>query len=214
MKILFIHRSVGQQLLDYGNLRNLLNTHRIQLDDLNQNTNRLTHNDRSSERVKGKIPGNNTNPKNLAALFDAWPGIFEQYDAIMIKSCYPNSRIDSEREYLAVQNNYRTIIAAAQQHAKDLIILTTPPLRPSATNRSQKTRCDQLADWLTEQSTPHLLVFDFRSELKDNTGALRRQYRRLLPFDQHPKPRAYQEIAPKLVESIAQKFSVLYDTNS
>lgn len=205
MKVLFIHRSVGQHLIKYGGLRQLLQTHSIKFDDFNSNDGVLTHNDGTTKNNVITMPGNNTNPDNLEAYFKNWDRKLDEYDLVMIKSCYPNSSIKSAEQLEMIKNQYTQIIKSFNDHKKQPLILTTPPLRPLMTNRLEVTRAESLAEWLKAQTSKNIHVFDFRNQLTDRKGYLRAGYRHWsMPWDNHPKARAHKAIAPVLANFIAK----------
>ncbi len=145
-KILFLHRSVGENLIRDGKMYELIATHGDdELSDFNQNTRVLRDAD-GSRKTDMVMPGGNTTPRDFAALFrddyhSPLKDLTMEFDAIVIKSCYPNSNIKSSDELHEVQNYYRSIAQYLTQHAdKKLIILTSPPLIPLLTNRANATR--------------------------------------------------------------------------
>lgn len=205
MKILFIHRSVGHHLIQQGKLRELLANKNVVLDDYDNNSGILTHGDGSILNNAIVMPGDNTNPDNLADFFTEWPDILTGYDLIMIKSCYPNSHIRNESQLSMVKNSYNTIIKSFKVRNKQLLILTSPPLRPLFTDKTEAWLSSELADWLVS-SDASIRVFDFHHMLAETEGRykgmLKREYRRLLPFDNHPNKKAHQTIAPMIVDMI------------
>jgi hypothetical protein len=204
-KVLFIHRSVGHYLVEQGRLRERLSSKDIALDDYDNNSGILTQSDGSTAGEAITMPGNNTNPDNLAEFFGGWPNILDDYDIIMIKSCYPNSHIKDAAQLATIKNSYNSIIKSFSEHNKPLFILTSPPLRPLFTNATEARLSGELADWLVSLANGKVRVFDFHHLLAEatgrNAGMLKRQYRRLLPFDNHPNQKAHQTIAPQLVEN-------------
>lgn len=208
MRILFIHRSVGHNLIQQGSLRVLLRQKGFELDDYDNNNGLLTHSDGSIENSAITMPGNNTNPHNLADFFSQWNPILDPYDIVMIKSCYPNSRIKSEPQLADIKKQYQRIFQAFADRPKQrLIVLTSPPLRPVFTNLDEAKRAQQLAAWLMGQASNTIHVYDLHSTLAEpvgeHQGMLKRSYRRLMPWDNHPNRLANQTVAPELVESIA-----------
>jgi len=203
VKILFIHRSVGQHLLIYGDLRAKLEVKGIKLDDYNNNAGTLTQNDGTTDNSVISMPGNNTNPDNLEAFFSNWNGVLNNYNLIMTKSCYPNSHIKSDEQLEKIKTQYTSIINAFNNHKKSLLILTTPPLRPITTNNSEAERADELANWLVNQAKGNIHVFDFRKMLANKRGMLKAGYRHWsMPWDNHPKAIAHKTIAPQLATYI------------
>lgn len=210
-KALFIHRSVGHHLLRYGKLRDLLNAESIELDDYDNNKGLLTYDDGIVEKDAIQMPGDNTNPDNLADFFASWESILDDYDLIIFKSCYPNSHIKSEAQLDEIKHSYNTIIQTFEKHNKNLIIITTPPLRPSSTNSIEAKLASDLADWLVGLSSSRVTVFDLHRLYSEangkHAGMLKQEYRRLLPWDNHPNANAHQTAAPLLAQFVVSKLS-------
>lgn len=208
MKVLFIHRSVGHHLLAQGKLRELLSREKIVLDDYDNNSGILTYSDGRTLRDAITMPGNNTNPNNLAEFFSEWPEVLNGYDLIMVKSCYPNSHIKNETQLSEIKENYTSIIKSFAGRNIQLLILTSPPLRPLFTSTRESQLSSELAHWLVSLDWAGVQVFDFHHALSEITGKhegmLKREYRRLLPFDNHPNKKSHQDIAPKLAEIIGK----------
>lgn len=206
-KLLFIHRSVGHHLIEQGELRGLLENKGIALDDYDNNSGILTQGARELKDVIA-MPGHTTNPDNLAQFFTDWPDVLNGYDIIMIKSCYPNSHIKSKAQLTKMKDSYSSIIKSFAHHNTRLVIVTSPPLRPLLTNKTEAQLASELAHWLVSLSGEGVQIFDFHHLLSENEGEqggmLRREYRRLLPFDNHPNKKAHRALAPKLVEMIAE----------
>jgi hypothetical protein len=204
--VLFIHRSVGHHLIEQGHLRELLKDKAIDFDDYDNNSGILTRSDATSANDAIRMPGNNTNPDNLAEFFSGWPELLNSYDLIMVKSCYPNSHIKDEAQLDKIKASYKSIIKSFNDHNKRLLILTSPPLRPLFTNQTEARLSGELADWLTSVAGGNVQVFDFHHALAEtdgrHKGMLKRKYRRLLPFDNHPNQKAHQAIAPQVVDVI------------
>lgn len=207
-RLLFIHRSCGTNLLRQGNVRKLLDLD-IQLDDYNQNIDKLTdsYGNRSFFRIE--FAGRDTTPKAYALFFnEANEGhtqlqyILNAYDGIIIKSCYPNNAIADEQALTELKECYTAIAAFFASHPdKTLGIVTTPPLVSSKTNPQEAANARLLAEWLKNtEFGGNVRVFDFYGRLADaNTNTLRKEYRRLwtklgIP-DSHPNRKANRGIA-------------------
>ena len=216
MKLLFIHRSVGHNLILHGNLRERLHQAipGLLFDDYDQNYDVLTHDDLHSEKPGLVFPGGNTRPEDFADIFTdkatpeatAIRDMALAYDVVILKSCYPNSNIRSPAELDAVQGCYRQIAKffAADRPNKQLIILTSPPLRKNRTSMGNAQRARILAEWLAaEPHGPNTTVFNFFAELADARGFLRKEYQTVWPWDSHPSPKASREIAPRLTNFLA-----------
>ncbi len=210
-KVLFIHRSVGHHLLQYGKLRDLLNSGAVELDDYDNNNGLLTRSNGKVEKNVIQMPGNNTNPDNLADFFASWATILDDYDLIIFKSCYPNSHIKNEAQLDEIKNSYNNILQSFKEHDKDLVIITTPPLRPLSTNSTEAKLASDLAKWLVGLFQDNVMVFDLHHLYSEAAGKyagmLKQEYRRLLPWDNHPNAKAHQTAAPILAKLIVSKLS-------
>jgi hypothetical protein len=208
---LFIHRSVGENLINDGSLYRLVREagSPFMLSDFNQNTGVL----RSSQETRKtfwKFPRGDTKPADFAELFSFEkqqandPTLTEimKYDIILIKSCYPNSNIKNLEQLEQTQGNYQSIVSFFNvQPTKKLVILTSPPLVPLKTNIGNAARARTLATWLSDNKLAgNVFVFNLFNELADkSTGILREDYRHMLPWNAHPNALASRTIAPKLV---------------
>jgi hypothetical protein len=144
-RVLFIHRSVGRNLLHDGRVRELLGANAtVSLDDYDQNIDVLASGN-TRQKLGLIFPGNDTKPQDYAAIFstvisNAHAPILKlalDYDVIVIKSCYPNSHIVSDAQLEEIKGHYQSIADYfAKLPTKQLIILTSPPLVPFKTNAS------------------------------------------------------------------------------
>ncbi len=215
--VLFIHRSVGRNLLRDGSLREQFEAAmvgrgmRARLDDYDSNTRLLT---RGPTREKWVMPGDNTNPDNLVRLLvGEMPKLLDrvmEYDLVVVKSCYPNNAISRDDQLALVKGEYGMMGRAFEQwSAKQLVILATPPLRPSRTNAAEARRARELADWLVgTKLAPNVSVFDLYGRLAAREGAeagmLKRAYRRWWPWDSHPNAAASRKVVPQIVEFLVE----------
>ncbi len=214
-RVIFLHRSVGNNLINDADVYGLLRPrHDIVLCDFDQNTSTL-RDDTSARKTEYAMPGGNTRPQDYAQLFciDAPSTLKDfvmQHDIVIIKSCYPNSNIRSVDELETIKRYYQSIAQFfARHHTKRLLIMTSPPLTPSMTNTTNAARARELSSWLVSQKfTDDVLVYDLFDRLAADNGRqanmLRRDYRRLLPFDSHPNRQASQHIAPHFISAIIQ----------
>ncbi|MFZ1812349.1 MAG: hypothetical protein WAU02_02365 [Candidatus Saccharimonadales bacterium] len=184
----------------------------ISFADFNQNTSVL-RDANGSRTTEYEMPSGNTTPRDFAELFSenyssSLKDFVMTHDVIIIKSCYPNSNIKSAEELQTIKNYYRSIAAFfARRPDKQLIIMTSPPLIPLLTTNQNAVRAHELATWLSlEDFGTNTRVFNFfdllAADSNRHANMLRRDYRRLLPFDAHPNKLASQTIAPKLVKFI------------
>ena len=213
--VLFIHRSVGENLIRDGGLYRLVREAGAQftLTDFNQNTHVL-RSAQGTRKIFWKFPGNDTTPADFAELFSfekqqaSDPTLTEimQHDIIIIKSCYPNSNLKNEEELEAAQKHYQFIVSFFNvQPTKKLVILTSPPLVPLKTNLENAARARALASWLSDNTlAKNVFVFNLFDALAvspdgKQPNLLKKSFRRKLPWDAHPNELASRTIAPKLV---------------
>ena len=71
-KLLFIHRSVGENLIVEGDLYNRITAKKLTLEDFNQNT-QVLRSLNSNTKMNIQMPGSNTNPDNYSKLFSEEP---------------------------------------------------------------------------------------------------------------------------------------------
>lgn len=214
--VLFIHRSVGQNIIRDGAIYDLVEKsgREFLLSDFNQNTGMLTDWNKPPRQTGWTFSGNDTTPADYAQLFsnerlrsgDSMLKAILDHDLIAIKSCYPNSNIRSDRELATLQTNYQQITSFfAQQTRKKLIILTSPPLLWYMTTEANAARARKLSRWLVSTDFgPNIFVYDLFDDLASKPGelqanTLRKAYRRWLPFDPHPNARASRAIAPRVI---------------
>ncbi|MCA9349138.1 hypothetical protein KC878_03265 [Candidatus Saccharibacteria bacterium] len=209
MKTLFIHRSVGNNLINDSRLYNrLYKSNAGQFADYDNNTG-ILRTISSSLKLGLSFPNNNTRPVDYALLFSELGAkeyselykLVMSYDRIIIKSCYPNSNIKNDQELQQIKDYYLRIKKHFTKTKKQLIIMTSPPLRPSSTSSENAARARKLANWLAGQKFgKNIGVFDFFDLLANKQNYLKREYRRLIWLDNHPNKRAAIEIAPKFIE--------------
>jgi len=178
----------------------------VKLDDYDNNTGIFTRHDYSISFGDLEILGGNTNPDDFDNLFKVWPTLLNKYDLIMIKSCYPNSHIKSREQLEEIEAHYLSIFKSFVSHKKDLLILTSPPLRPLFTNSNEAALSSELADWLVKNAPKHVKVFDLHHKLSEENGRhkgmLKRKFRRFALWDNHPNRKANKIITPKICELV------------
>lgn len=196
-KVLFIHRSVGRNLLKDGGLAQLI----VKADSS------IDFKDIDNNKQKG-VPGDDTKPADYAKYFS---NNSCDEDLVIIKSCYPNNAIKSDQGLEQLKESYSAIISGYLKNSKGkLLIMTTPALRPLHTNPEEAARARELAEWLKVLKTDNRVsIFDFYDLLAEPKGdkhanMLRRQYMRLGPWDNHPNKAASRHIAPILAKKIVE----------
>jgi hypothetical protein len=221
-KVLFIHRSVGDNLIRYGHLRELIvqANQPFEFSDYNQNTDTLTDSSGVQTKPGFRFPGNDTKPEDFAAIFNdnteaQYIPILDEafhYDLILLKSCYPNSNIQSGKQLQQIKGYYESVANFfAKYPQKQLVIMTSPPLVPLRTKWAAATLARQLATWLSKVELPDNVrvfnLFDLLAapEGEKQANMLRREYRRWMPFDSHPNNKASKSVAHLLVDFLMQQ---------
>jgi hypothetical protein len=225
--VVFLHHSVGRNLIDQGNVRALFSQEGYQFWDHDYNTIGLTRPDGTRTHTSYGIPGGkgggNTDPEGLAAMFaqpvhDPSDNAFSrlmQHKVLIFKSCFPNSAITSDDMLEQQKRWYLRIREVIDQHpAKVFIFLTSPPLHPEATTSEEAARARALANWLASDAFlaghSNLFVFDFFDLLADqDTDMLRRDYQRDPDeADSHPNAMANRTIGPLFVDFVDEAVQV------
>ena len=214
MRIIWLHHSCGQNLIEQGRVREGLTTLGCEFYDHGYNEEGLRLADGSYAGYNYDIPGDNTDPDGLAQLFgqplhDQPDNAFSQlmqYDVIAFKSCFPTSNIGSDEQLAEYQSYYRAIRDRIAQHPDKLFItVTQPPQVPGASDPEEATRARALANWLQSSDylagLPNLVTFDFFGQLAGNDNFLRPEYR-MDDYDAHPNERANQVIGPRFVQFV------------
>lgn len=218
--VIFLHHSVGNNLINQGNLRQLFQQQSIDFWDQGYLYDGLRD---PSGQVTGfwyPVPGDNTDPDGLARVFAQQPRALPvnalsgllQHEVIIFKSCYPNSNISSMEHLQSLQQLYTGMRASMAQHPEKIfVLLTSPPLNPAETTAENARYARQMAEWLLSEDfrggQENLFVFDFYSLLAENDpssadyGMLRAPYRD--GADSHPNAAANQAIAPQLVDFVS-----------
>jgi Carbohydrate binding domain (family 11) len=216
VRIIFLHHSCGQNLIDQGGVREGLTALGYEFYDHGYNGDGLRLADGSYTGTNFDIPDDNTDPNGLAVLFaqplhDPPDNAFSrlmQYDVIIFKSCFPNSNIGDDEQLAQDKSYYLSIRDRIDQYPDKLFIaVTQPPQVPGSSNRDEAQRARALADWLKSDEFlaghPNLRTFDFFDQLAGDDNFLRREYR-IDNQDAHPNEQANQEIGPRFVDFIDQ----------
>ncbi len=218
-RIIFLHHSVGKNILQQGGLRDSLLEMGI--------------------FVKGATYGDEIGqftdvchwtPKFSADFdqilkFKNHPNVYytddRRNDIIMFKSCFPNSDISGEgsgsgdptsRERTIA--NYRAAFEEiGKQFAKHpdrlIIYWTTPPLTPASTTPEAAKRAREFNNWVTgeylssyRQKTGlnNFYVFDLYSILSDDSNVLRQEFRPEDATNSHPNEVANTTVARHFME--------------
>jgi hypothetical protein len=227
VKALFVHHSVGGQLLQAGRLRDLLAEQArrggptVQLWD--HDYNRIGLSDADGRRLDRSfpVPDDNTDPSGLVKLAAADGGAAPYlaellgFDVVLMKSCFPNSGIRSDQAFDALQGSYRQLFEAVAGWTTSAVLLTSPPLTPFHTDAEQAARAIRMARWLADVDKPaNLHVFDLFGVLAEpsgrHAGMLRKAYRRRFRMpDSHPNDAGAQAGARALADYLAPRWAEL-----
>ncbi len=217
--IIFLHHSVGRNLIEQGGVRQLLTDAGYQFWDHDYNYIGLTDPDGNPTGYSYTIPGDNTDPDGLYRIFrqsllplplNAFSGLM-QHEVIIFKSCYPASDIVSEEDLQARKQMYIEMRNVMDRYPEKLfIVVTQPPLNPAETNLEIAARARAFAEWLKSEEYlaghPNIVTYDLFGQLaEDRDGSpdynmLRAAYRE--GTDSHPNLLANQTIGPDFVKFI------------
>lgn len=219
--VIFLHHSVGRNLIHQGEVRERLTEAGFQFWDHDYNWEGLSRPDGTLAGYSYSIPDDNTNPDGLARVFSQpvfpWPlnalsGLL-QHEVIIVKSCFPNSNIRSDEQLDEVQGYYLAIRERMGQFPDHLfIIVTSPPLNPAETLPDAAARARALSRWLQSDeflaSYPNIAVFDLFGLLAEDDptapdfNMLRADYRE--GTDSHPNLLANKVVGPIFADFIIQ----------
>lgn len=217
--VIFLHHSVGRNLINQGGVRERLTAAGFQFWDHDYNWEGLSRPDGTLTGYSYGIPDDNTDPEGLARLFVqrvyAWPlnafsGLL-QHEVIVFKSCFPASSIVSDAQlaqYKAWYLEMREVMDRYPDHI--FIAVTPPPLNPAETDPETAARARAFADWLASDDFlaghPNVFTFDLFGLLAEDDPAapdrnmLRAEYRE--GSDSHPNQKANEAIGPQFADFI------------
>lgn len=221
--VIFLHHSVGENLIGEGGVRALLTELGYQFWDHGYNQKGLVRPDGMSTGAHYGIPGalsrGDTDVGGLARLFaqpvtDPPDNAFSrlmQHEVIIVKSCFPNSAIKSDDMQEQFQAWYLQMRDVMDQHPDRIFILvTSPPLHPLKTSADEATRARNITNWLRSdeylKGHPNIFVFGFFDLLADpDTNMLHAKYQKNADeADSHPNRSANEIIGPQFVEFVIQ----------
>lgn len=209
MKVLFIHRSVGQQLVDCLRARQDFT---FDLYDLNANTNTMIGAQGLSIESSLVVREGDTSPAGLAAFFGTASKSrdvrteLETFDVIAFKSCYSASALASEdaltEQMAAYGGQIADYISAAPM--RQFLIVSPPPRRRLMTTKANAARAARFATWLEgfAGDRANCSFFDLFGALS-KAETLSPRYTRLLPFDQHPNDAGAAMASERLLVSLS-----------
>lgn len=221
-KIIFLHHSTGEALIAEEGVRERLTALGYEFYDHGYNDDGLRLANGQPANMNFNIPDDNTDPDGFNAIFaqpltspprNAFSHLM-QYDVIAFKSCFPTSDIQSNEQLEEYKTYYRNIRTVMDKYPnKIFIVVTPPPLVPSATNATIAARARAFANWLKSaeylNGHPNIFTFDFFNLLAESNPSARdynmlRAAYRADPNDSHPNERANREIGPQFADFIAR----------
>lgn len=229
-KVLFIHHSIGANLIQDGHLRKHLRGLKPELEFWDHNYNLANifprlwaklSNKKGLTGPQGQYLGedydltiSNNSPKEFAEIFsrpksDPTLAAILTYDLIAFKNCYPTTIINSDSQLALDQKYYLEIKQSISEYQdKKFILITPPPARRERTNHENSARAKELVNWLLSKdynsSQSNIFIFDLFGLLADESGMLKKEYTRFNPFDSHPNRLASEQIAPLFVHFLAK----------
>lgn len=213
---LFVHRSVGMNMLADADVRSRLDG--VALSDLDANTN--TFSDASSQPTESLLDmsSGNTNPDGLADFFarcsaDQRAGDqLAAFDVVAFKSCYTASGIDSDDKLDEYRDHYLGPIAdwIADHPRQRFVVISPPPRRRLLTSPAAAKRAREFSQWLATFAADRRNVeyLDLFGLLADDGDLLARSYRRLAVWDQHPNERGSRTGGERLADTLQRAAAV------
>ena len=217
--IVFLHHSVGNNLIEQGEVREGLLEAGYDFWDHNYNHIGLRDPDGKFTGYSYNVPNDNTDPDGLARIFDQHIYSFPvntlsglmQHEVIALKSCFPTSDIIDQEQLEQKKAWYLEMRAVMDQHPEKIfIILTQPPLNPASTTLEIAARASSLANWLTSaeflNGHPNVFTYNFFHYLAESDPTatdfdkLRQEYRQ--GTDSHPNRLANETIGPLFIDFI------------
>lgn len=204
MKLLFIHRSVGQQIIDC--VRENKNMNNIEIYDLNANDNTLTNAVGSTTKDHPlTVPDGDTSPEGLARFFERaledkknTNAPLSKFDIITFKSCYSANNIRSQRQLESYKDAYSGTIAAYIQAnpEKKFVIISPPPRKSLLTTTRSSHLAKEFSVWLAKfsENNQNCAYFNLFDTLSDN-NILAKKFCRRAPWNQHPNQSGAQKAA-------------------
>ena len=212
---LFIHHSVGRQIIREGGLRQKLAAivPGLELWDHDYNKPGLSDGSGSPVGTSLPIPGDNTDPDGLLTILRGiaagkpWAAGAGVFDLLMLKSCFPNSGIRSDADAAALKEIYQEMREIALGLPQAVILLSSPPLALESTRPGQAARAADVATWLGSAWTgPRLAYVNIFDTLTYRSGpargTLRFGYRTRRPRDSHLGAAGAEAAASAIVPAV------------
>ncbi len=223
--IIFVHHSVGRNLLQEGAIREELSQLGaargldLRLWDHDYNDIGLTDPQGQTLGYSFQIPGDDTDPDGW---HDIWTtgnatrdSLLSRFTVIAFKSCYTASAITSDAQLADYQRWYGEMAQVFDAHPDRLfVVLSPPPRHRLATDLDDADRARAFADWLGSPAFlaghPNVAFFDLFDQLahpddgSDVRNMLRYDYERShTDGDSHPNVTANATVGPRLAAFLA-----------
>jgi hypothetical protein len=212
---LFIHHSVGGQIIQQGGLRQKLSEAMpsLELWDHHYNGVGLSDGGGSSLGTSFPIPGDNTDPDGLLAILqgieadELWAARARTFDVLILKSCFPNNAIGSDADATSLKEIYQQMREVAVALPQAVVLVSSPPLVFEATRPDQAARATDIAAWLGANWIGPRLgyanIFDpLTYQFGPAQGTLRLGIRRMRPRDSHLAVAGAQAAASAIVPAV------------
>jgi hypothetical protein len=213
--IIFLHHSVGESLIEQGNVRQRLTDMGYDFYDHGYNDDGLVLADGTWTGSNFDVPDDNTDPDGFADIFaqplhdppDNTFSYLMQYDVIAFKSCYPVSDIQSDEQLDEYESYYLSMRDRMDEYPdKVFVVVTPPPQVPANTDAETAARARAFAEWLGSDEYlsghPNVFTFDFFDLLADpSDNTLRLDYQ-AEEEDAHPNALANETIGPLFADFI------------
>ncbi len=217
--IVFLHHSVGHNLIEQGDVRSKFTEAGFSFWDQGYNWEQLRDPHGNPTNYSYYVPDDNTDPDGLAAIFaqpvyrlplNTLSGLL-QHEVIAFKSCFPVSHISDDAQLARYKTYYLSMRNVMDKHPdKIFIILTPPPLNPAETNAEAAARARTFADWLKSdeylKGHPNLFTFDLFGYLAESDPMSPERYMLRAAYrdgtDSHPNREANRTIGPLFVDFV------------
>jgi hypothetical protein len=219
-RVIFLHHSVGESLIEQGNVRQHLTDMGYEFYDHGYNEDGLVLADGTWTGSNFDVPDDNTDPDGFADIFaqplhnppDNTFSYLMQYDVIAFKSCYPTSDIQSDEQLDEYKSYYLSIRDRMDEYpGKVFIVVTPPPQVPANTDAETAARARAFADWLGSDEYlsghPNVFTFDFFDLLADPSDNTLRVDYQAEEEDAHPNELANETIGPLFADFIDEAVS-------
>lgn len=219
--IIFLHHSVGESLIEQGDVRHRLTDMGYEFYDHGYNDDGLVLADGTWTGSNFDVPDDNTDPDGFADIFaqplhdppDNTFSYLMQYEVIAFKSCYPTSDIQSDEQLEEYRSYYLSIRDRMDEYPdKIFVVVTPPPQVPANTDAETATRARAFADWLASDEYlgghPNVFTFDFFDLLADPSANTLRVDYQAEEEDAHPNELANETIGPLFADFIDEAVSV------